>query len=113
MGFIDKKLYDLGYTIQEFGDHYVTYAKKMYDFDDEKGKIENGYCHVVEIRARFSSKLNVYPVMSSHMMGESCSWGNHHCALPLSLSEMRWIIFKMLYLNVVWNVRGKIRRLFK
>lgn len=107
MNFIDKKLFDLGYTIQDEGNGYATYAKKLFEFSDDKGRIEADYCHVVEIRMIFDENLRRTVALSSHLMGESCDWG-HHCSKPLDLDELKWFVRKMRWLRVKWLLKRRI-----
>lgn len=94
MGPIDKKLYSLGYTIQEVDDTSCSYIRKSDTIN---------YSYVVKL---VLTKRR--PIMQSYMIGESCSWG-HHCATPLPINEVGLFYLKMK----VMKIEKFFRRAFK
>ena len=104
MNYIDSHLFELGYTIQDEKLYEATYAKKLYEFVEDKGRVQSDYCQVVEIRRIFDEKLVGTASISSYLMGNSCSWGGQHCALPLNLCEFKWFYRKMCVLDIKWRL---------
>ena len=84
MGPIDRKLYSLGYTIQEEDSNSYTYVRSL-----NIAGSGFGYSHKVKI---VGTKRKV--ILQSSMIGESCDWGKE-CAMPISREELRLFYLKM------------------
>lgn len=102
---IDKKLEQLGFDQQyETYTHY-NYIRKKYNFDVHKGKTESDYCEIVEIGMIFKSNGGIGTMFSAHLLGESCTWGHHHCSIPLTHEELKLFYKKMRKMELIWRVR--------
>lgn len=102
---IDKKLEEIGFIKQDDVGWRVNYIRKKYDFDIKLGKRESDYCEVVEIAASFDSFAKMKCLFSAHLLGESCSWGHHHCSVPLNDEEIRLFNKKMRKMKLFWRIK--------
>ena len=103
---IDKKLKELGFDQKYETESCCNYIRKKYVFDVYKGKTESDYCEIVEIGMTFKSDGGIGTMFSAHLLGESCTWGHHHCSIPLSHDEMKLFFKKMRKMELIWKARA-------
>lgn len=102
---IDKKLEQLGFDQKYEGSNWCNYIRRKYEFDVHKGKTESDYCEIVEIGVSFKSDGKIEAVFSAHLLGESCTWGNHHCSIPLTHEELKLFYRKMRKMELIWRMK--------
>ena len=102
---IDKKLEQLGFDQKYETDSHCNYIRKRYVFDVYKGKTESDYCEIVEIGMMYKSDGKIGAMFSAHLLGESCTWGHHHCSIPLTHEELKLFYKKMRKIEFIWRMK--------
>lgn len=110
---IDKKLKQLGFDQKYEGFNWCNYIRRKYEFDVYKGKTESDYREIVEIGSSFKPNGKIEAVLSAHLLGESCTWGHHHCSIPLTHEELKLFYKKMRKMELIWRMKDifwKVKR---
>lgn len=105
MGYLDKKLEKLGYTMQNHGEFSVNYVKP---------KPENLYFgHAKQIEIEYAVDegkekllLSCHSVTSQDTLGAK----NYGYPMALSFNELAIIFLKCLWLNTYWKFKLKRRK---
>ena len=92
---IDKKIEAMGFKKLDETPYNVSYMKRIYAFDPEKGQVDTGYCHVVEIKVIFDEGLKPKTKILSRQIGQSCSLGNFFCSKELIFDQAGCFFAKM------------------